>query len=196
MEFFSISGEAEARRAWTRVEDKAFEMALVAIPEGTPDRWSLIASHVPGRTPRELWEHYQVLVQDLVMIERGEVEAPAEWDDSDDEEVARNSDGTRSSDHRAPRGPQMSFGRGRSPSLRRRGTPWTEEEHRYSILRSFLEGLAKYGRGDWRNISRWTVKTRTSTQVASHAQKYFIRQSQNAGNRESKRKSIHDITNP
>jgi SHAQKYF class myb-like DNA-binding protein len=59
----------------------------------------------------------------------------------------------------------------------------------------FLEGLDRYGRGDWRNISRFSVRTRTPTQVASHAQKYFIRQA-NAGARDSKRKSIHDITTP
>ncbi|URE27158.1 Myb-like DNA-binding domain [Musa troglodytarum] len=43
--------------------------------------------------------------------------------------------------------------------------------------RLFLRGLDKYGKGDWRNISRNCVLTRTPTQVASHAQKYFLRQS-------------------
>ena len=51
------------------------------------------------------------------------------------------------------------------------GTPWTEEEHR-----TFLNGLEKLGKGDWRGISRNFVVTKSPTQVASHAQKYFLRQ--------------------
>lgn len=53
-------------------------------------------------------------------------------------------------------------------------------------------GLLKYGKGDWRNISRNFVITKTPTQVASHAQKYFIRQ--HSGGKDKKRPSIHDIT--
>lgn len=53
-------------------------------------------------------------------------------------------------------------------------------------------GLKKYGKGDWRNISRNYVITRTPTQVASHAQKYFIRQL--SGGKDKRRASIHDIT--
>lgn len=36
-------------------------------------------------------------------------------------------------------------------------------------------GLQKLGRGNWRGISRFYVPTRTPTQVASHAQKHFMR---------------------
>ena len=43
---------------------------------------------------------------------------------------------------------------------RRKGIPWTEEEHRL-----FLMGLAKFGKGDWRSISRNFVVSRTPTQA-------------------------------
>ncbi|XP_073017689.1 transcription factor DIVARICATA-like isoform X2 [Primulina eburnea] len=62
----------------------------------------------------------------------------------------------------------------------------------FEAIRQFLLGLKKYGKGDWRNISRNFVTTRTPTQVASHAQKYFIRQV--SGGKDKRRSSIHDIT--
>ncbi|KAA8540888.1 hypothetical protein F0562_024974 [Nyssa sinensis] len=70
---------------------------------------------------------------------------------------------------------------------RKRGVPWTEDEHKL-----FLLGLSKVGKGDWRGISRNFVKTRTPTQVASHAQKYFLRRSNL--NRRRRRSSLFDIT--
>ncbi|CAL5436925.1 unnamed protein product [Camellia sinensis] len=69
---------------------------------------------------------------------------------------------------------------------RKKGVPWTEEEHRM-----FLFGLQKLGKGDWRGISRNYVISRTPTQVASHAQKYFIRQCN--ASRRKRRSSLFDI---
>jgi SHAQKYF class myb-like DNA-binding protein len=48
---------------------------------------------------------------------------------------------------------------------------WSDKEHEL-----FLLGLEKCGKGRWRDIAEYYVRTRTRTQVASHAQKYFQKQ--------------------
>lgn len=55
-------------------------------------------------------------------------------------------------------------------ATKHKGVPWTEHEHL-----QFLDGLDKLGKGNWRAVSRYFVPTRTPTQVASHAQKHFLR---------------------
>ncbi|PIA30914.1 hypothetical protein AQUCO_05300029v1 [Aquilegia coerulea] len=69
---------------------------------------------------------------------------------------------------------------------RKKGVPWTAQEHR-----TFLEGLQNLGKGDWRGIAKSYVTTRTPTQVASHAQKYFLRQA--AANKKKRRSSLFDM---
>nr|KAJ0204378.1 hypothetical protein LSAT_V11C500280670 [Lactuca sativa] len=69
---------------------------------------------------------------------------------------------------------------------RKKGFPWSEDEHRL-----FLTGLEKLGKGDWRGISRNYVTTRTPTQVASHAQKYFLRQASLV--KKKRRSSLFDL---
>ncbi|KAK8958746.1 hypothetical protein KSP40_PGU011148 [Platanthera guangdongensis] len=72
---------------------------------------------------------------------------------------------------------------------RKKGVPWSEEEHK-----AFLCGLKKLGKGEWRGISRNFVTTRTPTQVASHAQKFFLRQSNTTSNK-NRRSSLFDVVN-
>ncbi|KAJ8900022.1 hypothetical protein K2173_024136 [Erythroxylum novogranatense] len=159
---------------WTRDDDKAFECALVMYPENSADRWHLIARQV-GRSVGEVVEHYNLLVHDVNEIDSGRVQLPDYADD-----LSSDSDLDSGSNH-------VSSGGKTRDIERKKGTAWTEEEHKL-----FLIGLQKFGKGDWRSISRNVVMTRTPTQVASHAQKYFLRQS--AVKKERKRSSIHDIT--
>jgi len=56
-----------------------------------------------------------------------------------------------------------------------------------------LLASCSFRQGDWRGISRHFVQSRTPTQVASHAQKYFIRQ--NNMNKRKRRSSLFDIVN-
>jgi len=98
---------------------------------------------------------------------------------------ASNDKGYASDDGELASTPQLKRRR-RKVHERKKGIPWTEEEHR-----KFLDGLKQLGKGDWRGISKNFVTTRTATQVASHAQKYFLRQT-NPG-KKKRRASLFDV---
>ncbi|KAF8402701.1 hypothetical protein HHK36_010789 [Tetracentron sinense] len=172
---------------WTREENKRFENALAVYDEYTPNRWHKVAAMIPGKTVVDVWNQYKELEDDVGYIEAGLVPVPGYSNTSSFtlEWLNNNGfDGFRQS--YSPGGKRCSSARP-SDQERKKGIPWTEDEHRL-----FLMGLKKYGKGDWRNISRNFVITRTPTQVASHAQKYFIRQV--SGGKDKRRSSIHDIT--
>ncbi|PIN21724.1 Zuotin [Handroanthus impetiginosus] len=185
-----MPADESSSSVWSREQDKQFERAIAAYPEDTCDRWEKIAADVPGKSVEEIKHHYELLVDDVNRIESGAVQVPC-YNPSTDGSISHAGDegsgkkcgsfGHSNSD--SNHGGKSS----RSDQERRKGIAWTEDEHRL-----FLLGLDKYGKGDWRSISRNFVVTRTPTQVASHAQKYFIRL--NSMNKDRRRSSIHDIT--
>ncbi|XP_023512963.1 transcription factor DIVARICATA isoform X1 [Cucurbita pepo subsp. pepo] len=178
------SGDGLSSR-WTVAENKLFENALAIFDTDTPDRWQKVAAMIPGKTVGDVIRQYKELEADVSSIEAGLIPIPG-YDTSQftlDWVSSHSYDGFKQSYGLIGK---RSSGRS-ADQERKKGVPWTEEEHKL-----FLMGLKKYGKGDWRNISRNFVVTRTPTQVASHAQKYFIRQL--SGGKDKRRASIHDIT--
>ncbi|PKA48643.1 Transcription factor DIVARICATA [Apostasia shenzhenica] len=172
---------------WTQQENKLFENALAHFDIDTPNRWDKVAEMIPGKTVDEIISHYRDLEDDVGYIEAGLIPTPGYSSSS----FTLDWENDRCYDDLAAEQPYCAPGKRSGTRLfdqeRKKGVPWSEEEHK-----RFLMGLKKYGKGDWRNISRNFVLTRTPTQVASHAQKYFIRL--NSGGKDKKRASIHDIT--
>ncbi|XP_008221083.1 PREDICTED: transcription factor DIVARICATA [Prunus mume] len=182
--------EAGSSSLWSREQDKAFENALATYPEDSSDRWEKIAADVPGKTIEEIKHHYELLVDDINQIEAGFVPLPCYNSSSEGSTSHASDEGTnKKGGHSGNYSSESNHGTkaSRADQERRKGIAWTEKYHRL-----FLLGLEKYGKGDWRSISRNFVVTRTPTQVASHAQKYFIRL--NSMNKDRRRSSIHDIT--
>uniref|UniRef100_A0A6M2EG24 Uncharacterized protein n=1 Tax=Populus davidiana TaxID=266767 RepID=A0A6M2EG24_9ROSI len=165
---------------WTKEENKMFERALAIFDEHEPDRWLKVAAMIPGKTVNDVIKQYKELEEDVCDIEAGRVPVPGYLSSSFTSELVDNS--TFDAYRKRPLNNKS------ADQQRKKGVPWTEEEHR-----RFLMGLLKHGKGDWRNISRNFVGSKTPTQVASHAQKYFIRQ-QLSGLKDKRRPSIHDIT--
>lgn len=170
---------------WTSEENKQFENALALFDKDTPDRWYNIAAMIPGKTVNDVIKQYKELEEDVSVIEAGLIPVPGYASDHSFEWI--NNQGFEGLKQFYVPGGKRSLSDRPSDQDRKKGVAWTEEEHR-----QFLRGLKKYGKGDWRNISRNFVTSRTPTQVASHAQKYFIRQL--SGGKDKRRSSIHDIT--
>jgi len=175
---------------WTFEENKAFEVAL-AVHYHDPNRWVKIASQIPGKTPQEVQKYFLLLEEDLRRIDSGTIplpryQAPSKPVTPRPASVPPPSKKIKLEPNTAAAAAAAAAAAGD----RRKGIPWTEEEHRL-----FLLGLAKFGKGDWRNIARNFVVSRTPTQVASHAQKYFLRLNSVKDKKDNKRRaSIHDIT--
>ncbi|KAL6197464.1 hypothetical protein ACLB2K_033072 [Fragaria x ananassa] len=63
----------QTRLAWTDKQNKTFKIALAIFDKDTPDRWDNIARVVGSKTPEEVKRHYDPLLEDLKLIESGQV---------------------------------------------------------------------------------------------------------------------------
>ncbi|DBA96012.1 hypothetical protein WJX77_006143 [Trebouxia sp. C0004] len=179
---------AAQKEDWSLDEDKIFERILADNWEAK-DRLEKAAAKLPKKDLTAVKKRFAFLEEDIRSIEAGSIPMPK----------YANSQAAFYAVQQAP--PPMPMPapipietsatqkmKSGNDAERRKGIPWTEEEHRL-----FLMGLSKFGKGDWRSISRNFVISRTPTQATSHAQKYFIRL--NSMNKKDKRRSsIHDIT--
>lgn len=113
---------------WTSEENKLFENALADIDPTSPAFFENVASRVPWKSIEEIKIHYQALVDDVEMIESGNFPVPdyhstVDVQEKQDEMEAKKDEGSPSNEARTKNGQQ-----------RRRGVPWTEEEHQYFPL--------------------------------------------------------------
>lgn len=130
--------EAEGKGKWTREEDDAFETALAdALPwkseeedEGDMRRWEELVGKVGTKTIEEIRKHYEMLVDDISAIEAGKVEVP---NYVGEEEEMEKEKGGESVD-----GGGGKSGLSKAEQERRKGIPWTEEEHKYDNSLSFV----------------------------------------------------------
>lgn len=141
---------------WSREEDKAFENAIAthwieedgSKEEEQQQQWQKIASMVPTRSVEELKQHYLILLEDVNAIEAGNIPLPnyvgEDRATSSTKDFQGLSTAAATADKRSNGGYGSGFsglshdssghgskGSSKSEQERRKGIPWTEEEHRY-----------------------------------------------------------------
>lgn len=114
---------------WTPAENKLFENALAVHDKDTPDRWHKVAAMIPGKTVGDVKKQYKELEDDVSNIEAGLIPIPGyttstftlAWGNSHGYDGLKQSyglGGRRSSSARP------------ADQERKKGVPWTEEEHK------------------------------------------------------------------
>lgn len=110
---------------WTREENKRFESALAIYDKDTPDRWLKVAATIPGKTVYDVIKQYRELEEDILEIEAGRVPIPGYLASS-----AFNFELVDHHNYDAYRKRPLNFKGSSSDHERKKGVPWTEEEHR------------------------------------------------------------------
>lgn len=125
---------------WTPEENKRFENALALFDKDTPDRWYNVAAMIPGKTVNDVMNQYRELVDDVSDIEAGLIPIPGYGSSSNNsftlEWVTDHGGSIVCDGLKQFYGPGGAGGKRNSSSRcsdqeRKKGVPWTEEEHRY-----------------------------------------------------------------
>lgn len=170
MESVAVTWSREEEKAF----ENAIAMHCVE-EEVTEDQYMKMASMVPTKSLEEVKKHYQILLEDVMAIESGHVPLPsynqskgiiinepaaaaaaaAAGATSQANKDCPTSGGSGSSEKKpnhGTSGPGSSNGGGgrsgasKAEQERRKGIPWTEEEHRFLLLTSpsfFLSSIFK-----------------------------------------------------
>lgn len=135
---------------WTKEQDKQFENALDIHDQDSPKRWENIAAMVPGKDATEVKRHFEILQEDVSLIDAGRIAlpnyTPSSLSTSEEAGVSDNNSpgskkvglyhGQASGSGTNANGSNGSsvLGKGISSKSadqeRRKGIPWSEEEHR------------------------------------------------------------------
>lgn len=133
---------------WSREEEKAFENAIATHWDvdgdgDSKEQWDKIASMVPTKTMDELKLHYKILFEDVNAIEAGNVQVPNYIGEEASTSTKEGFAGATANEKRSNSNYGGGFsglghdssgqggkGSSRSEQERRKGIPWTEEEHR------------------------------------------------------------------
>lgn len=132
-----MNTSSAAATKWTASENKLFENALAVYDKDTPDRWVKVAAMIPGKTVADVIKQYRELEEDVCNIEAGLVPIPGYYNNSNTNKATTSHqftlDWVSSSGFDAfkSHGGKRSSSSGRPPEQeRKKGVPWTEEEHK------------------------------------------------------------------
>mmetsp|Transcript_11637 Transcript_11637/g.36868 ORF Transcript_11637/g.36868 Transcript_11637/m.36868 type:complete len:223 (-) Transcript_11637:638-1306(-) len=148
---FRSGRPGDPRTARSEEDDRSFEKALAKFDDEVDTRWDQIACLLSDKDGEAVRQRYAELQDDIKSIEDGLVALPA----------YENSHSPGSPELNAePASPSRKNGKAATPKSstdqeRRKGIPWTEEEHRCGHYRGLYSGLAPAPHGKSTPPSPW-----------------------------------------
>lgn len=131
---------------WTREENNFFENLLAILNLDEPKSWEKIVAQVPGKTVEQVQKHYEALVEDLKLIESGSFPLPHYREEKEGirkevmgygeetEGMKKETKVMKKDIREGTEGMRKDDGEGTQVNdhqQRKKGTPWTEDEHRF-----------------------------------------------------------------